>query len=100
MMAKLRRFTGPGTAQVLSMNSSEQICEYQSPAPSMVAALIWSGAPMVKLPCGIPTDSWAALAAVIGFWKAAVESVAPVGSAPSATTEIECLGWDSGAATS
>src|SRR5579875_76177 len=36
------RLTGPGTAEVLSMNSLVLIWVYQSPAPSMVALFIWS----------------------------------------------------------
>jgi hypothetical protein len=35
-MAKLLRLTAPETADVLSMSSLALICEYQSPAPSMV----------------------------------------------------------------
>src|SRR5487761_7379 len=42
MMAKLLRLTGPETAEVLSMNSLVLSCEYQYPAPAIVALLTWS----------------------------------------------------------
>ncbi len=42
-IAKPLRLTGPETAEVLSMNSLVLICEYQSPAPTMVALLTCSG---------------------------------------------------------
>ena len=64
------------------MSSLVLICEYQSPAPSMVPALICSGELMRKVPDGIHTDSPAAFAAEIAWLNAEVESFTPVGSAP------------------
>src|ERR1700728_3510854 len=45
-IAKLLRLTAPEIAEVLSMSSLVLICEYQSPAPSIVAELTWSAEPM------------------------------------------------------
>src|ERR1700761_1298085 len=43
MIAKPLRLTGPGTAEVLLMNSLVLIEVYQSPAPTIVALLTCSG---------------------------------------------------------
>ena len=51
------------------------------------------------MPDGIHTDSPAALAAEIALRNAVVESLAPVGSAPSLVTEIEFAGWAAAAGT-
>src|SRR5579859_801836 len=72
------RLTGPETAPWLLMNSLVLICEYQSPAPWMVAEFTWSEEPIRKVPCGIHTDSPAALAAEIALRNAVVESLTPV----------------------
>src|SRR5450755_1291667 len=94
------RLTGPATTEVLSMSSLVLICEYQSPAPTMVALLTCSAEPTRKVPGGIHTDWPAELAAEMALRKAAVESEPPVGSAPSETTEMEPAGWAAAAATS
>src|ERR1700678_2302380 len=73
-IAKLLRLIGPATSEVLSMNSLVLICEYQSPAPSMVPAWICTGELMRKVPDGIQTASPAALAAEIASLNAEVES--------------------------
>ncbi len=93
------RLTGPETAEVLSMNSLVLSCEYQLPAPMIVAELTWSAELMRKVPDGIHTDSPAELAAEIALRNAWVESAAPVGSAPSLVTEIELAGWVAAAGT-
>src|SRR5258708_18574445 len=57
-IAKPLRFTAPDTADVLSMNSLVLICEYQSPAPSIVTPLTCSAEPMRKAPDGIHTGTF------------------------------------------
>src|SRR6266702_2945149 len=99
-IAKPLRLTGPGTAIVLSMNSLVLICEYQSPAPAMVALLTCSGELIKKVPGGIHTGSPFALAAEIALPNAAVESALPEGSAPSVTTDTELAGRLAAAGTS
>src|ERR1700677_2158177 len=76
------RLIGPATSEVLSISSLVLICEYQSPAPSIVPFWICSGELMRKVPLGIQTASPALLAAVIAWLNAEVESLTPVGSAP------------------
>src|SRR5579863_10155163 len=98
-MAKLLRLTGPDTAEVLSMSSLVLTCEYQSPAPSIVAEFTWSAELTRKVPDGIHTASPAKLAAEIALRNAVVESLAPVGSAPSLVTEIVLAGWEMAAGT-
>src|SRR5579875_591225 len=99
MIAKPLRLIGPGTAEVLSMNSLDLIVVYQSPAPSIVALLNCSAELIRNVPCGIQTDSPLALAAEMAAWKADVESDWPVGSAPSETTDTELAGWLAAAGT-
>ncbi len=96
-MAKPLRLTGPETVEVLSMNSLVFSCEYQSPAPTMVALFTWSAEVIRKVPCGIHTGTFAAAAAAMAVRKALVESAAPVGSAPSLTTEMAPAGSAVGA---
>src|ERR1700735_5483325 len=42
-IAKPLRLIGPATSEVLSISSLVLICEYQSPAPSIVPFWIWRG---------------------------------------------------------
>src|ERR1700742_721894 len=98
-IAKPLRLTGPETGEVLSMNSLVLTCEYQSPAPAIVAEFTWSAELTRKVPAGIHTASPAELAAEMALRNAVVESAAPVGSAPSLVTEMELAGWAVAAAT-
>src|SRR6202046_1334064 len=81
-IAKPLRLIGPETAEVLSISSLALICEYQSPAPSMVPAWICRCELTRKVPLGIQTASPAEFAAAIAWLNAEVESFTPVGSAP------------------
>ena len=76
---------------------SPVIVECHMPAPLMVTLLqrsMWPG--ILNVPSGIQTVP-PAPAAVIAELNAAVESAAPVGSAPLLVTETEPAGWASGA---
>src|SRR5258708_36250157 len=57
-IAKPLRFTAPDTADVLSMNSLVLICEFQSPAPSIVTPLTCSAEPMRKEPVWVPSRAF------------------------------------------
>ncbi len=75
--------------------------EYQGPAPRRVTPSTTTWSQRVKLPGGIHTVRLCARPASTAAWKRAVESVAPVGSAPkSVTTSRTLAGLVIGAATS
>ena len=93
-IAKPLRLIGPETAEVLSISSLVLICEYQSPAPSIVPALdLQLRADRGRCRTGSRPPRPAAFAAVIAWLNAVVESFTPVGSAPSLVTETVLAGW-------
>src|SRR5258708_35677667 len=85
-IAKPLRFTAPDTADALSMNSLGLICEYQSPAPSIVTPLTCSAEPMRKVPDGVHTGSPAVFARETAVVTAGARSVGSVGAAAELVT--------------
>src|SRR5579859_5376195 len=81
-IAKPLRLTGPETAPEFLMNMLVSSCEYQEPAPMNEASITESDEPILYVPGGIHTGSFAEFAALIALLNALDESLAPVGSAP------------------
>ena len=73
-------------ARLRSVGCRPPSTEYQGPAPRSVTPSTTTWSQSVNVPAGIHTARPCALPASTAAWNFAVESVAPVGSAPKSVT--------------